>query len=1037
MKNLTEIAFTHRSVIGLLTLLLMIQGAFSYFSLPAREDPKITIREAVVTTRYPGLSAERIELLVTKTLEEAIRQVPEIEEIRSSSLPGVSIIHAQAFSKYFELDQIWDDVRDKVEEVAESLPEGTQTPVINDDFGDVSVVTAALSADDFPMSDLFDMAKHIRDQLYGVLGTKRVELHGVQDERIYIEAPNARLAELGIGPDAIRAALRDQNIIRPGGEVDTGSRGFLIEPSGNFETVDAIGEALISLPGDQLVPLRDIAEIRRDYVDPPRQKAYFNGRPAIILAAAMQDGVRVLDYAPRIKERLEEIEASLPVGYRLELVTYQAEQVENAVYGVSLNVVQTLGIVLAVVILFLGLRTGLIVGSIIPTVMLVTLAIMGFAGMDLQRMSLATLVIALGLLVDNGIVIAEDFKRRLEDGVDRDQALKQTGGELAIPLLASTSTTILVFLPLMLAQHEAGEYTRSISLVVLISLSTSWLLALIITPTLYYWFIRVPETSSERQPSSLSGRSFDLLNRGYERVLRRILRFRLVFLAVMALGLGGAVYGVATAPERFFPNSDRTQVLIYIDLPAGVTTRTTDERMGQMFQLLGDQDRFPYIESFAGYVGYGGPRFVLSLTPIDPAPNKGFIVVNVDRFEQMDQAVRELRVAFRNQFPDVAARISSMFLGPSDPGVIHVQVRGPDADYVFETTAALRDALEDVPGTIDVWSNWENRVSTIVVQVDQSRARRAGVTSADVSRSMQSYFVGRQVSEFREGDDIFPILARAEEIERRDLDRVKTLTVHSDATGAAVPLLQVADVVLRNDFSRIEREDLTRTATIEGRNVRLSPEDMVPFVEPKLEELRKSLPPGHHIEFDGIVTDSAEGRAALAANAPLCLMAIIVLLVAQFNSFKRPAIIVATIPLLLIGAALGLHIMKADFGFMVILGLYSLAGIIINNAIVLIDRIDIERSESDDPFEAIVTASVRRLRPIVMTTVTTILGLMPLILTKDPLFYGMASVIAFGLMVGTILTLGVVPVLYALLFRIRAQEPAPTSAASLAAGLGR
>ncbi len=644
-------------------------------------------------------------------------------------------------------------------------------------------------------------------------------------------------------------------------------------------------------------------------------------------------------------------------------------------------------------------------------------------------MSLATLVIALGLLVDNGIVIAEDFKRRLEEGEDRDTALKQTGGELAIPLLTSTLTTILVFLPLMLAQHQAGEYTRAISLVILITLSVSWLLALTVTPILCHRFIALPDPykTGDSERRDITQRLFAGMNGGYEWLLRRVMHARGLFLAVMLATLTGSIFAIANAPARFFPDSDRTQVLVYIDLPAGVTTRTPDARLGEVFALLKDEERFPYIDDFAGYVGYGGPRFVLSLTPIDPAPNKGFLVLNIDEFDNMGRAIAELRTALGQEFPGLAARVSGMFLGPTDPGVIQVQARGPDAQVITQAAAELEAILAGVPNTIDIWNDWENRVSKLVVEIDQARARRAGVTSSDVADSMTRYFSGSAVSEFREGDDIVPIVARADDAERSSLDRVETLSIHSHQSGNSVPLIQVADVRLRNDFARIEREDMTRTMTIEARNTHLSPEDMVPFVAPRLEALNERLPPGHSVEFDGVVTDSAEGQAALAANIPLCLMAIVVLLVAQFNSFKRPAIILLTVPLVVTGAAVGLYVMGADFGFMVILGLYSLGGIIINNAIVLIDRIDLERADPEptaqgtDAFEAVISASVRRLRPILMTTVTTVLGLLPLIVSRDPLFFGMASVIAFGLLVGTIMTLGVVPVLYSLFFGITPQ----------------
>ncbi|WP_435105297.1 efflux RND transporter permease subunit [Arhodomonas sp. AD133] len=1023
--SISEIAFRFRPVVYMVAVVAMVFGAVSYFSLPAREDPEITIREAVVTTRYPGLSAERVERLITKTLEEAVRQVAEIEEVRSTSRPGVSIIHAEVQDRYFDLDQIWDELRDKVDEARPELPEGTHAPVINDDFGDVAVVTAALTSDDFSMRESFDMAKHIRDQLYGVKGTKRVDVLGVQPERIYIETRNARLAELGIDPEQLSATLQAQNIIRPGGAVDTGERLFPIEPTGNFTSVSAIRDTLITLPGTQrVIPLRDVAEVRRGYLDPPARKAYYNGEPAIMFSIAMLPDYSVLDYGARVRERMAEIKANLPVGYELDIVTYQAKQVANAVYGVTANVLQTLAIVLAVVILFLGVRTGLIVGSIVPAVMLVTLAVMGFFEMTLQRMSLATLVIALGLLVDNGIVVAEDFKRRLGEGASRREALKRTGSELALPLLSSTLTTILVFLPLMLAEHVAGEYTRSISLVILISLLTSWVLAMCLTPLLCHRFIRPEPQGEAAARPGLSDRLFLVLARRYERILRRVLRHRGLFLAAMGVLLATAVVGLSQVPSKFFPDSDRTQVLVYVDLPAGVSATATDNAMRPMMAMLHDHERFPYVKDFAGYVGFGGPRFVLSLTPVDPAPNRGFMVINVDRYEHVSKAIREIRTAFREAFPAVNARVKGMFLGPSDSSRIEVQVKGPDADYIFEKAGEIERILAGVPGALEIRHDWENRIPQIRVEVDQAQARRAGVSSADIARSMATYFNGRSVTEFREGDDIFPIVARAADAERHDLDRVKSLAVYSSATGRNVPLFQVADFELVNHFGAIAREDLARTVTVEARSTQLSAEDMVPRIADELDALRDDLPPGHSIEIDGVVETSHDARAALAANVPFCVGAILLLLVAQFNGFGRPAIIVATIPLMLIGAVTGLYLMQVNFGFMVILGLYALAGILINNAIVLIDRIDIEREagEAGNAFEAVVSASVRRLRPILMTTVTTILGLLPLIVFRDALFYGMASVIAFGLAVGTVLTLGVVPVLYSLIFRVPPQR---------------
>lgn len=1018
--NISTIAFHHRRVVFALLLVLMAFGFISYFTLPAQEDPHIIIREAVITTTYPGLPADRVELLITKTLEEAIRAVPEIEEIRSTSFPGRSVIHAEVYDRYFNLDQIWDEVRGEIDRVLQELPEGTGAPMVNDNFGDVAVVTAALWAEGFEMAELFDMAQHIRDKIYAIRGTKKVDILGAQEERIFIEFSNARLARMNVSPDELIGLLQRRNIIRPGGVVEADGKSFIIQPTGNYDTVDEIEATLIPLPGDgEIINLRDIGAVKRGYVDPPVRTAYFNGKQAIVFAVAMAENANVLDYGPRVKALLDETDKTLPAGCHLDIATYQVEQVENAVYGVTANVLQTLTIVLAVVILFLGVRTGLIVGAIVPSVMLVTLAIMNFNGMALERMSLATLIISLGLLVDNGIVIAEDFKRRLEEGESRDDALRNAGGTLAIPLLTSSLTTILVFLPLMLAEHVAGEYTRSISLVVLITLLASWVIALTVTPTLCHRFIQLKTDEEKPPPQRAISSFFERINVGYEKILRRIILWRGLFLILVGLLFFGSVFTMPYVPKKFFPDSDRTQVLVYLDLPAGTSMRRTDAMLRKMFAFLNDRERFPHVESYAAYGGFGGPRFVLSLTPIDPDESKGFLVLNIDRYENMDGTIRELRRLFSQRFPQVLARVTRMFLGPSDSSKIDIQVKGPDADYIYETAGKIKDILRRVPGVTDLKTDWENRITQIKVNVDQNRANRAGVTSDDIALSMEGYFSGRRISEFREGDDIFPIVARGTDDERFDLGRVRTVSVYSRTRNLNVPLMQVADIELVNNFARINRENLFRTVTVEAKNTVMTAEAMVPLIQPEIDALRAELPRNHTIEYDGVVKESGEAQAALSANAPICLGLMIILMLAQFNSFRRTLIIVMTLPLLLIGAVVGLLVMRANLGFMVTLGIYSLAGIIINNAIVLIDRIDIDRAEMDDPAEAVIAACVRRLRPIVMTTMTTIFGLMPLILSRDALFYGMASVIAFGLAVGTLLTLGVVPVLYTIFFGVK------------------
>lgn len=1020
--NISQLAYRYRPVLLLCLALAVLFGISNYFTLPAREDPKIVIREALASTSYPSLSAEEVEEKITKPLEASIREVGEVESISSTSMRGRSLIHIEVRDEFFDLDQIWDEVRQKIENAYPLLPSGTQPTVLNDDFGDVAVVTAALSSDVYSHAEQLEMAEHIRAEIYRLEGTRRVELLGVQEERIYIDLPEARLAELGLSPAQLAAQLQQRNILPPAAQIDTGQMRFAVDVSGSYTRLSDLANAEIQLPDNGgSMRLGDLGSITRGYQEPVSQTAYFNGKRAIVLAISMLDGRNVLDYGHQVKEVITRLQQELPAGYDLQIMTFQADQVANAVYGVTASVGQTLAIVLAVVILFLGMRTGLIVGSLVPAVMLTTLTIMGFMDMSLQRMSLATLVISLGLLVDNSIVVAEDFKTRLENGEARDKALRAIGSELSLPLLSSTLTTILVFLPLMLANHVAGEYTRSISVVIAITLSTSWFLSLTITPVLCHRFLTVPPDNNNRQAMTLSDRLFRIMSSRYDRLIRRALTHRVAFLtAMLALLVIGAAL-MQGVPKKFFPDSDRNQVLVYLDFPVNISPTLADQAVQNLSaDILSLNELSDSVESVAAYAGFGGPRFVLSLTPIDPAVNKGFLVVNVAQRDQVDKVLNHLKRFFREHHPDIRAQVVKMFLGPSDSNLLEVQIKGPDREVLFNAALRAEEILARQPGAQDIKHSWEARVSALEVEVNQAQARAAGVTSEDIAHSLQGAIDGYQLSHFREGDNLIPIVLRNEKEVRSNLERLRSLTVYPLSTnGRGVPLNQVAEIKLASSYGRIDREDLIRTITVQARSSELTAEQMQPQVAAAFEQLQASLPPGHWIEYDGVVKMSAEGQAALQENLPMCLGLIFILLVAQFNSFKRPLLIILTIPLVIVGVATGLLIMRADFGFMVLLGLYSLAGIIINNAIVLIDRIDIDRKNPAlTDAEAIVRASVRRLRPIIMSTVTTVLGFLPLIISRDPLFYGMASAMAFGLAMGTVMSLLVVPVLYSYAFKI-------------------
>lgn len=1017
--NLTKIAFEYKKSVLLIIALLVINGVFAYFTLPAQEDPSVTVREVIVTTTFPGMSAKRVEQLITKKLEEELIKIPELKDITSASSTGLSTIHVLAQDRYFNLDLIWQDVRNKVNAAYAKMPEGTNVPFVNDEFGDVSVITLALTADGFPMNAVFDTAQHIRDTLYSVGGTKKIDILGQQDERIFLEVSNAKLAQLGISKDAIIKELQNQNIIRSGGQVDIGLASFTVEPTGNFSSIDDIADTLINIPdSEKFIALKDIVSVQHGYIDPPNKLAYFNGKPAIFFSIAMLDDYNILEYAPRVMQKVEQIIATLPLGYELHVATYQAKQVKDTVQNVSINVIETLAIVLVVVILFLGVRMGLIVGSIVPAVMLASLTIMQLTDMKLERMSLATLIISLGLLVDNGIVIAEDFKRRLEMGVERYQAMIQGSSELAIPLLSSSATTILVFLPLMLAEHSAGEYTRSVSLVVLITLLISWVLALCLTPILCYLFVKLDPAAAAAQGDE-SNSLLNKINSRYERLLHWILGHKALFLTTMFALLIASGASMQFVAKQFFPDSDRSQILINVDLPAGTSARETNRQMENIFKWLSNNEELTYIDSYSGYVGFSGPRFVLSLSPEDPVENKGFIVVNIADGVELYDVAKKLDRDLERDFPNVSIRAKKMFLGPSDSSIITVQVKGPDADVIYNKAQEIMDVFNQVPNTVDVRNNWENLTIKVEVQIDQHRAKLSGISSYDIAKSLEAYFVGVQVTEYRDGDEIIPLVFRANDVERQSLDRMRTINIYSPKTGQAIPLFQVAKFVPVNQFSTIHHENMFRTIDIEARNTEMAAEDLKLLVNDKIEQLKQDLPVNHTIEYDGVITDSIDAQKAMNSNMPMVLGVILILLVFQFNSYRKAAIVVLTIPLAFIGAAIGLHVMNAPFGFMVILGIYSLAGIVVNNAIVLIDRIKIEMDNGSAEYDAVINSCLTRLRPIAMATITTITGLLPLILTKDPLFYGMANVLAFGLGIGTVLTLCVVPSLYCIFYKVQ------------------
>ena len=1019
MKGITGFALNNSRTVIMTILLVIVGGGYAFVDLPKLEDPFITIREAVVAAKFPGMPVEQVERLITRPIEEKIRSMGEVDDIKeSTSKVGECIIHVTIKDEVpsEQLPATWKLLRNRMNDVKPELPKGTIGPMVNDTFGDTSVATIALWTDGFSMAEMHETARQIRERLNLMKGIQKIDLTGVQEERIYLEVSSAKVAQLGIDIAIIGESLREQNIVLPGGRININDVEFIVEIQGRFKSIEEIEEVLIPISSTQsTIPLREIATIRKAYVEPIHNPAYYNGRQAIVLSVFLLSGVDAVEFGKRLKKEVQAIEHSLPWGYALEFATYQPELIKKAVTGMVINVVESVVIVLVVVMLLLGIRTGLIVGSFIPLVMLFGILTMYALGIDMERMSLATMIIALGMFVDNAIVVSDDIKVNLESGMDRKDAVLKTGNSLAVPLLTSTLTTVFAFGPILLQIGSTGDYTSSLGSVMIILLMGSWFFSMFSSTSMCYWFLKSkPAASGDNQQKSdpYQGKFY----RFYRQVLKFSLRYRFLVLAFTGGAFALAIYAFTFIPQAFFPSGDRNQYLIYIDLPAGTRIDETDRTIRKLSAWLQDKKENPEITGTIAYVGNGGPRFFLSLAPVDPDPFVGFLIVNTQTSKEVPELVQRTRLYLENNFPNVRGRVKSMWLGASETGLMEIRLSGPGTAVLQEQAEQLMAGLRKIPGTTDIKQNWNNRVLTIKTDVDQTRARRVGVSSKNVAEAVESFVDGKTATDYHEGNVEIPIVARGVEKERASPESLRTLGIRT-SSGDIIPISQVADVYVVGDLNRIMRHNQERTITVSAKHPVLKASEVFEALVPTLDGM--TFPKNHYWEVGGELENAAKAQRNLAKWMLPCFGGIVFLLVWQFNSVRRAAIIILTMPLVIVGAVVGLLVMQADFGFMVILGLLALAGSIVNNGIVMIDKIEENRREGQTPYDAVVNSAVSRFRPILLSVSTTMLGFSPLIINRDPLFYGMACIMFFGLGIGSLFTLNYVPALYSIFFRVK------------------
>jgi multidrug efflux pump len=1016
--NLTAKAIESNRITLTIVALVLLSGLIAFQQIPKAQDPGFTIRTVLITTRFPGASPERIEQLVTDKIEKKVQEMPEIDNIVSESRTGISIIYVNFKESYRVMRPIFDDLRRKVDSIVQDLPQGTQAPEINDEFGDVYGSVYTLNGDGFTYSELKSVADELRDVLLKEPDIAKVDIHGAQQEVIFVEYNNARLSELGLSPQQLAASLASVNILSSGGDIVSGRERIALEPTGNYESLKDLRRTVIQLPSGALVYLEDIADIYRSYKDPPGSRARVNGYPTLAIAVSMRDGGDILKLGDRLNVLMPELVAQYPWGIQLEKVWFQADLVRTNVSNFTRNLIQAVAIVIVVIVVFLGLRTGLVVGTLIPSTIIATFFAMQLFDITINRISLAALIISLGLLVDNAIVIVESILVKRERGIGAVRAAIESGVELKTPLLISSLTTAIAFMPIAMAKSTVGEYTSDIFYVVGLSLLISWVLAMTFVPLVSTIALRVEQTRQH------SDEAFDGRWYGYYRgLLASSLRCPYRFLGVVVLLFVVAIVGLGYVRQEFIAPSEDPVFTAKLEMPLGTSIEASQKIMDGVDGFIRDTflevDR-PRIHNWLTFIGEGGPRFQLGLNPPTPNPANAFLIANTLHDDDVDVVMAGIEEYLHREQPDLAAQVKRLENGPPVDYPIIVRLSGSDVDTLYRLADQVTGHLYGNPAISDVKNTWGLQTKKLLVRVNQELARRSGVTSEDVAYSLKAGLTGIDLTQFREDDELIPVTLRTVAADRQDLSKLDGLTVYSQGTGLHVPLKQVADVELTFEPGVVERRDRERTMSL---NVQLvagaTATDAVATLRPWLEQVAAGWPDGHKFEIGGETEESGDANASIAAELPIAGMLILLLLVGQFNSLRRPAIILATIPLGLVGVTFGLLVTDSSFGFFTILGLISLSGIIINNAIVLIDRIAIEikeygRSEAD----AILQAAQQRLRPILLTTATTVLGMTPLLWGGTAMFKPMAVTIIFGLAFATALTLLVVPVLYALLFRI-------------------
>ena len=1004
-----------KSISWMVTLLLGVGGMFAFLGLGQLEFPEFTLRSALVTTQYPGATPLEVEEEVTLPLEKAIQQMPGIDDITSVNSDGLSQITVQLKKtvREGELDQYWDILRRKINDAQPGLPPGVNTSIVNDDFGDVFGLLLTLRGDGYSLKDLGDHADLIQRELRLLEGVAKVSIGGRVDEQMIVSLDRDRMRALGISPEYLASLLNAQNTVGNAGHLRSEGLSLSVQPTGQLDSVQALEQLAVGSADSGIIRLSDLAEVRRVTNDSPALLYHSDGLPALTIGVSFAEGTNVVDVGESLNEALKRLEKQQPIGMTLNTVYNQPEVVEEAVSAFLMNLAQAVGIVIIVLLLFMGLRSGLLMGLILLITIMGTFVLMAIHGIQLQKISLGALIIALGMLVDNAIVVTEGMMIGLSKGKSKRQAAKEVVSQNRYPLLGATVIAITAFAPIGLSPDTTGEFIGSLFWVLCYSLFLSWLTALTLTPFFFDMFY--PDKLESVGQSSDNDPYKGIVFVVFRRLLTYAIHYRFVTLTLAIALLAGVLSFSGQVKNAFFPNA--TTPLFFVDLwlPEGADILQTEETVKRLESRVNDMDQVVQVTSVTGG---GAQRFTLTYSPEQRYASFGQLIV-----ETRDKASREARMEevieqLRTDFPNVHYKVQALQVGPSAKASLEARIFGEDPEELRKIGVRVQAIFENEPLADSVRLSWGNREAVIVPEFLEEQARRLGVSRESLHQALLLNNQGQQVGVYREGSDLIPIIMRSREEQRFDIENLTSINVWSEEQGRYVSAGNVINAInteLRDPL--IKRRNRERMLAVYAEPMPLSGETAASVLErirPQVDALE--LPHGYSIEWGGEYETSSEAQTSLFSSLPLGLLGMFIISMLLFGSFRQALSIWMIVPLMMIGIIGGLVLLGAPFTFMALLGTLSLIGMVLKNAIVLVEEINIQLEQQDDAFTAVVEAAVSRVRPVLMAAVTTLLGMIPLF--SDAFFASMAVVIVCGLGVATVLTLVVLPVVYCTLMRI-------------------